>query len=72
LTPALEKSDGGPAVHPLSLPEGLQADLAHLEDATEALLEGKADESLPVPAAKIVRDRSHAQPPICMKLIRLP
>jgi hypothetical protein len=35
------------------LPESLQA---HLEDATDALLERQAGESLPIPATKIVRD----------------
>ena len=56
LTLALEEADRGPAVDPLSLAEGFQADLAHLEDATDTLLDGQAGESLPVPATTIVRD----------------
>ncbi|MFL6236625.1 MAG: hypothetical protein ACJ76N_26085 [Thermoanaerobaculia bacterium] len=36
---ALEEADGGPAIDSLGLPEGLQADLAHFEDATDALLQ---------------------------------
>jgi hypothetical protein len=53
---ALEEADRGPAIDPLSLPEGLQADLAHLEDTTDAFFHRQAGESLPVPATELVRD----------------
>jgi hypothetical protein len=57
LAPPLEQADGGPAVDPLSLPEGFQADLPQLEGTADALLERQAGESLAIPTAKIVRDR---------------
>jgi hypothetical protein len=53
---ALEEADRGPAVDSLSLAEGFQADLAHLEDTTDALLERQAGESFPILETKIVRD----------------
>jgi hypothetical protein len=61
LAPALKKTDRGPAVNPLSLPEGFQADLSQLEDTADALIERQAGESLAISTAKIVCHRAHAQ-----------